>query len=185
MWDHGPSLVPLETHVARVLRDVGGYLLYREAYFGTEPYVSRVHYYESIGSYPWRLALRQSGASSNSWREVAQYPAFAEADAAARRHVRQGAVAVGRGEEWRASPPDKALSPARESSREELIVAKRTSACFRVVRKIGGMRITVMREQGEPLRVLFDDLIQVTLDELRRVERFAVDVERRKSKERK
>lgn len=108
LWDHGTQLVPLESHVAKVLRDVGGYLLYREAYHGSEPVVSRVHWYESLGAYSWRLALREGETVAENWREVAQYPTFAESDAAARRHVRRHAVAVADGEEWCAFPAESA-----------------------------------------------------------------------------
>jgi len=102
-WDDGVTLRPLESKVARVLRDVGGYLLYRECYSGSEPSVSRVHWYVSLGSYPWRVSLKE-GTVAETWHEVEQYPTFHEADAAARRHVRRCACAVPDGTDWKAAP---------------------------------------------------------------------------------
>jgi len=104
LWEVGTERKPLLSNVARVLRDVGGWLVYRDGYWGRGRMVSRVHHYkDNIGSYPWRVSLRDSVAE-NEWREVDQKPTFAEADAAAKRYVRNGATADARGDEWVAVP---------------------------------------------------------------------------------
>jgi len=102
-WDYGQHLAELETKVAFTLRWTGGHLVYRLpgssrfAFLG----VARVHHCESFGRYPWRVSLREAGGET--WRVVDEYPTFREADAAAKRHVRSRAVAVGEEDDWCAS----------------------------------------------------------------------------------
>ena len=104
LWEIGTDRKPIESNVARVIRDVGGWLVYRDGYWGRGPMITRVHYYkDNVGSYPWRVSLHESGANE-TWREVNQVPTFAEAEAAARRYVRQDASASPRGDGWVAVP---------------------------------------------------------------------------------
>jgi hypothetical protein len=105
LWEHGSRFHPLDKHVAKLLRDVGGWAVYRDGYLARCPMVVRVHWYESFGCYPWRVSLREASTVAEVWREVEQYPTFREADAAARRFVRRNAVATSSGEdEWKAYP---------------------------------------------------------------------------------